>query len=210
MRRNMAYSLIIGFMALIGYVYAHNIHLIISQHLNTDMILAYVSGWMLNLNTPPYTLSDAYLAAHSASTKTIPNLSPPFSLMISALIARYISYKNFFMGFNIVSILLNIIALSMLYLHFFSEKKRSLLMVLLFISLNFLYMPSIISVICGETSFLLNALVIFSYLSLTKNRDIQAGFFLALAINIKLFFCFIFFVIFCNKKIPCLDELWAF
>ncbi|MCD8542861.1 MAG: hypothetical protein LRY69_05590 [Gammaproteobacteria bacterium] len=70
MRRNMAYSLIIGFMALIGYVYAHNIHLIISQHLNTDMILAYVSGWMLNLNTPPYTLSDAYLAAHSASTKT--------------------------------------------------------------------------------------------------------------------------------------------
>ena len=130
--------------------------------------------------------------------------------MISALIARYMSYKNFFMGFNIFSIFINIMALSMLYLHFFSEKKLNLGMILLFISANFLYMPSIISVICGETSLLLNSLVIFSYLSLKKNRDIQAGFFLALAINIKLFLVVFFLLFFATKKYRALISFGLF
>lgn len=182
---------------LLLYAYGASILLLASYHLNTDMILTYLSGEMLNMHIPGYHFSQEYVNTHHLKTTIIPNLSPPFLTMITAFIVRHLSYQNFFIVLMSSFILLNIGALSKLYKHFYFDKNK--LMLCAFILANFFYMPTFMNTTFGQVALLLNALVIFCYLSLEKKQHARAGFFLALAINIKLFFG-IFCVYFLAKK----------
>ena len=164
-------------------------------------MLAYLSGKMLNTNTAGYHFDQAYIAAHHLKISLIPNLSPPFSVMLAALIARYVSYSNFFIAFMISALFLNIWALTKLYLHFYvnREKPYHLLILIAFILANLFYWPTFMNTTFGQVALMLNTLVIFSYLSLEKKHYVRAGFLLAIAINIKLFFG-IFLVHFLARK----------
>ena len=185
---------------LLLYTYGESILLLASHHLNTDIMLTYLSGKMLNTHMPGYHFSQEYLSAHDLKTSIIPNLSPPFSVMIAALIARYLSYQNFFIAFMASALLLNIWALTRLYQHLYKNKEKFYRIILTaFILANLFYMPTFMNTTFGQVALVLNVLVIFCYLSLEKKHFIRAGFFLALAINIKLFFG-IFLVHFLAKK----------
>lgn len=167
-------------------------------------MLTYLSGEMLNTHTPGYHFSKEYLSTHNLNVNIIPNLSPPFSVMVTAFIARYLCYQNFFIGFMVSAFTLNILALTKLYQHFYPNKNKSRsktynLTLFVFILANLVYTPTFMNTTFGQVALVLNALIIFCYLSLEKKHFILAGFFLALAINIKLFFG-IFLIHFLAKK----------
>lgn len=179
------------------YVYSESIWILASFHLNTDIMLSYLSGKMLNMHIPGYHFSQEYLTTHDLKTNLIANLSPPFSVMLTAFIARYLSYQNFFIAFMSCALLLNILALTRLYQHFYTNSNR--LILIAFLLGNLFYWPTFMNTTFGQVAVMLNVLVIACYLSLEKKHFIRAGFFLALAINIKLFFG-IFFLYFLAKK----------
>lgn len=185
---------------LIIYVYVKSIFQIVSQHLNTDIMLTYLSGKMLNAHTSGYIFNAEYLSAHKMKHNILPNLSPPFSIMMIALVAKYISYKVFFILFSIFVLTINIFALIKLYLHFFAENGvYHRLTLYAFILANLLYWPTFMNTTFGQVALLFNALIIFSYIALQHKHHIRAGVYLAVAINIKLFFS-IFFVYFLAVK----------
>ena len=109
----------------------------------------------------------------------------------------YQRLPSFFIGFMISAIFLNILALKRLYQHFYVEKRIVTLTV--FILANLVYWPTFMNTTFGQVALLLNAIVIFCYLALEKKQFIRAGFLLALATNIKLFFG-IFFIYFLARK----------
>ncbi|MES2203635.1 MAG: glycosyltransferase family 87 protein [Pseudomonadota bacterium] len=185
---------------LLAYAYSGSIFILASHHLNTDIMLTYLSGKMLNTHTPGYHFSQAYIATHHSKTAIIPNLSPPFSVMIAAFVTRYVSYQNFFIAFMTSTVLLNIWALTRLYQHFYTDKtKFNRLILTAFILANLFYWPAFMNTTFGQVALALNALIIFFYLALEKKCFIRAGFLLALAINMKLFFG-VFLIYFFAKK----------
>ncbi|MBP9727058.1 MAG: DUF2029 domain-containing protein [Gammaproteobacteria bacterium] len=198
-------NFITGFLSLTGilllYVYGMNIFHLASHNLNTDLMLTYLSGKMLNANTPGYQFSSAYLSAHhEVKTNIIPNLSPPFSIALMAFIAKYLSYKSFFISFMTTAISINIIALAKLYQNTYLDRgKHYKLTLCAFILACLIYIPTFMNISFGQVALVLNAIVIFSYLSLKNKQYKRAGFLLALAINIKVFFG-IFLVYFLAKK----------
>jgi alpha-1,2-mannosyltransferase len=136
-------------------------------------------------------------------------LSPPFFIFCMGIITQYISYQNLFLGYIFVSISLNIIALIKLYQHFFKDKEN-IFFCLSFILANFFYFPSCINITFGQVGLILNALTIFTYLSLKKEKNISAGFYIAIAINIKLFFGLFFIYFFARKNYRALFSLITF
>ena len=185
---------------LLLYTYGRSIYILASHHLNTDIMLTYLSGKMLNTHTPGYHFNQAYISARDLKTSIIPNLSPPFSVMIASLIARYISYQDFFIAFMALAISFNIWALTRLYQHLYVNKNKNYRLILVaFILANLFYWPTFMNTTFGQVALLLNALVIFCFISLEKKHYVRAGFFLALAINIKVFFG-IFLVHFLARK----------
>lgn len=188
------------FAAALVYAYGASIFTLAIHQSRTDIMITYLSGKMLNAHLPGYHYSQEYLIANHLKTTTIPNLSPPFSIILTALIARYFSYQSFFIAFTVSALLLNIWALTRLYQYFFPKRDTfHRLLLIAFILANLLYMPTFMNTTFGQVALLLNALVIFSYLSLEKKHYIRAGLFLAIAINIKIFFG-IFLVYFLAKK----------
>ncbi len=191
--------LIIGI--LLAYTYSRSIFLLASHHLNTDLMLTYLSGKMLNAHAPGYHFSNEYLSAHhQIKTNIIPNLSPPFSVMLAALISRYLNYQSFFILFMASSVSINIFALIRLYQHVYSNRgKYYILTLCAFIFAYLVYMPTFMNIGFGQVALILNALIIFSYLGLENKKYIRSGLLLAFAINIKIFFG-IFLIYFLAKK----------
>lgn len=175
--------------------------MLISHHMKTDLTLSYLSGKMLNAHVPGYQFSNDYLLTNQVKINLIPNLSPPFTIILTAVIAKYLNYKNFFVIFMTASIFINIFALTRLYQHFYPLKTSAYRRPILcaFILMNLIFMPTFLNISYGQLALSLNALIIFSYLALERKKEVLAGFLLALATNIKLFFG-IFLVYFLAQK----------
>lgn len=189
MSRNALKILLFALSLWVLYLYGESIFILASHHSNTDMLLNYLSGKMLNLDIPGYHFSQEYFETHKLTVNIIPNLAPPFFIMLSAFLARYFNYPGFFAFFMIASLCLNMFALTRLYQHFYnSQKKNHRLILVAFVLSNFIYWPTFMNITFGQVALILNVIVIFFYLSLEKKHFILSGFLLALGINIKLFF----------------------
>lgn len=174
---------------LVIFTYTSSIYLLAIFHLKTDLSLSYLSGIMLNDYHLSYHLTEHYQKLHDFKSNIIPNLSPPFSLMLTAIAAKCISYTNFFIVFMAFEVCVNIWALISLYQYFYPKKNTDNQLILcLFVFANLIYLPTFANITFGQVALLLNALIIFTFLALKKNKPILAGILLALALNIKLFF----------------------
>lgn len=189
MRPNTIKALVLLLSLLLLVIYGGSIFLLVSHHIKTDLTLSYLSGKMLNAHVPGYHFSKEYLLSKQVKIDIIPNLSPPFNVMLTALAAKCLSYKQFFVIFMVTSISLNVFALTRLYQHFYPQKNAyQRLLACAFVLANFIFMPTFLNISFGQMALLLNILVIFSYLALEQKKEILAGFLLAFAANIKLFF----------------------
>lgn len=171
----------------------------------TDLEFIYDTGAMLNQHASPYHYTPQYLQEHhyysyvqGRKNTFIPSLAPPFTAFIATLVAKSIRSATFFVLFTAITLGLNIWALSRLYTEFY--KNRHTLYFYIFLLANFLYTPTINTILYGQVSLLFNAMVIGVYLSLKNGHEKRAGFLLALAANIKLFFLFFLLYFWIGKK----------
>lgn len=168
------------------FAYAHLISLMEKKKLSSDSIIFYTSGSLLQLGENPY-LRPVYMAPlnpnHDHLT-TIPNLCPPFTTMLFGIAAKWTSLSQFSWGLQFLNVVAGLIAVFLIAQYFFRKRRTAFIFLVV---LLFSFVPSLFSILLVEPTFLINLLVVASFIFYKNKKDATCGALLGIAINIKLF-----------------------